>query len=326
MNLGILGAGRIAVIMAKTVRMMNENSIGDVKLYAVAARDLARAQKFAQENGVEKAFGSYEEMLQDPQLDLVYVATPHSHHMEHGLLCVEHGKAALVEKAFTGNTAQARKLLERAEEKNVLVTEAIWTRYQPMRKMINEVVESGIVGEARSITCNLNYAITEKERIVDPALAGGALLDVGVYTLNFAEMIFGRCDKIQACCQKSDRGVDVTDSITLFWNDGRMAIMTAGIDGIGNRQGLIYCTKGYIEIENINNPQEIRVFDEDYKCIKTIACPPQQTGYEYEVLECVACLKEGKTQCDSMPHDETLHVMELMDEARRQMGICYPFD
>lgn len=167
MKIGILGAGNIAVKMAKTVSGMK-----NVENYAVAARNLERAQAFAREIGVAKAYGSYEEMLTDPQIDLVYIATPHSHHYLHAKMCLEAGKNVLCEKAFTVNADQARKLFALAKEKNLLITEAIWTRYMPSRKMINEIIESGVIGEVTSVTANLNYTISNVERIRKPELAG----------------------------------------------------------------------------------------------------------------------------------------------------------
>nr|WP_295281109.1 Gfo/Idh/MocA family oxidoreductase [uncultured Blautia sp.] len=160
MKLGILGAGNIAVQMAKTVAGMK-----DAENYAVAARTLERAQAFAEKNGVSKAYGSYEEMLADPEVDLVYIATPHSHHYLHAKMCLEAGKNVLCEKSFTVNAEQARKLFALAKEKNLLITEAIWTRYMPSRKMIDDIIASGVIGEVTSLTANLNYAISEVERI-----------------------------------------------------------------------------------------------------------------------------------------------------------------
>ena len=186
MKIGILGAGGIAVQMAKTVAGMK-----DVENYAVAARSFERAQAFAEKYGFSKAYGSYEEMLADPQVDLVYIATPHSHHYLHAKMCLEAGKNVLCEKAFTVNADQARKLFTLAKEKNLLITEAIWTRYMPSRKMIDDIISSGVIGEVTAVTANLNYAISEVERIRKPELAGGALLDVGVYTINFASMVLG---------------------------------------------------------------------------------------------------------------------------------------
>lgn len=324
MNLGILGAGRIAATMADTLRKLNDSGNHTVRLYAVAARDLGRAQTFAMENGVERAYGSYEEMLEDPALDFVYIATPHSHHYGQIKLCADHGKHVLCEKAFTVNARQAQAALAYAEARGVLVTEAIWTRYQPMRQMISDVLSSGVIGTPTMLTANLCYPVTGKERIVRPELAGGALLDVGVYCLNFAEMVFGRAQGIQGSCTKGDTGVDLTDSITLTWPDGRMAVLNAGCNCLSDRQGIVYGTKGFLVVENINNPQGYKVYNDQYQLVEQVDCPPQLTGYEYEVLETADCIARGGLECPSMPHHETIHMMEVMDHLRAQMGIVYP--
>ena len=160
MKLGILGAGGIASTMAKTVAGMK-----DVEAYAVAARDLERARVFAQKYEVKKAYGSYEEMLADDEVGLVYIATPHSHHYLHAKMCLEAGKHVLCEKAFTVNAEQAQKLFDLAKEKKLLITEAIWTRYMPSRKMINDIIESGVIGEVTAVTANLSYTVSHVERI-----------------------------------------------------------------------------------------------------------------------------------------------------------------
>ena len=161
MNIGFIGAGRIANILAATMARME-----DVTLCAVAARDLERAQAFAAQHGFRKAYGSYEELLRDPEVELVYIDTPHSPHHSHMKLCIEHGKHVLCEKAFTLNAAQAREVAALAKEKGVYVAEAIWTRYMPSRRIINEVLASGIVGSITTLTCNLSYPVTYKERIL----------------------------------------------------------------------------------------------------------------------------------------------------------------
>lgn len=323
-RLGILGAGKIAHTMAKTVTMMNQQGNHQISLYAVAARSSERAEAFAQMYGIEKAYGSYEEMLADEAVQLVYIATPHSHHYAQAMQCLEHGKHVLCEKAFTVNASQANALISKARENGLLITEAIWTRYQPMRKMLLDLLDSGIIGTPRMLTANLCYAIEDKVRLTEPALAGGALLDVGVYPLNFAEMVFGRADDVKASCIKSDKGVDLCDSITLTWKDGKMAVLNAGMHCVSDRQGVIYGSKGFVMVENINNPQAFRVFDRNYQLIQEIPCPAQLTGYEYEVMEAAQCIETGKNQCPSMPHEETLHMMQLMDEIRRQFQLVYP--
>lgn len=322
----ILGAGNIARQMAETINQMNRTGNQGVTLYAVAARELEKAQKFAEAYGVEMAYGSYEEMLSDDRVQLVYVATPHSHHYQHVMMCLEHGKHVLCEKAFAANAAQAREMIRCAQEQSLLLTEAIWTRYQPMREMISQVVNSGVIGQPQMLTANLGYEMMGKERIVDPALAGGALLDVGIYPLNFAEMVFGTPDRVQAVAALSDQGVDLHDSMTLIWKDGRMAILNAGATCISDRMGVIYGTKGFVVVENINNPQSISVYDANYQLVERKECPKQLTGYEYEVEEAVACIESGKLECPSMPHRDTIQMMELMDEIRRQMGVRYPFE
>ena len=324
MKLGILGAGFIAHVMADTVRRMQAAGHGEVELYAVAAREEDRARDFARQYGMPRAFGSYEAMLQDPAVDFVYIATPHSHHYRHIKLCVDHGKPVLCEKAFTVNARQADDVLRRARARGVLVTEAIWTRYQPMRRMLDEVLQSGVIGRPQLLTANLGYAMTQNRRIVDPALAGGALLDVGVYALNFAEMVFGRADGVQGLCTKHETGVDLTDSITLTWADGRAAHLTAAANAVTDRYGAVYGTDGYLLVENINNPQKITVFDGHNRPVRELPCPSQLTGYEYELLETVRCLEQGLVECPSMPHAETVHMMEVMDHLRAQMGIVYP--
>ena len=324
MNLGILGAGRIAATMAETIRKLNDSGNHTVKLYAVAARDLGRAQTFAMENGAERAYGSYEEMLEDPTLDFVYIATPHSHHYQQIKLCADHGKHVLCEKAFTVNARQAQEALSYAKARGVLVTEAIWTRYQPMREKIAEALASGVIGQPTMLTANLCYPVTGKERLVRPELAGGALLDVGVYALNFAEMAFGRAQSVQGSCTKGETGVDLMDSMTLTWQDGKMAVLNAGCNCVSDRQGIVYGTRGFLVVENINNPQGYQVYDHQYRLVEQVDCPAQLTGYEYEVLETADCIARGLLECPSMPHSETIHMMEVMDHLRAQMGIVYP--
>lgn len=320
MKIGILGAGNIASKLAATMVKMQ-----DAECYAVASRSLEKAHAFAVQYGITKAYGSYEELVNDPDVELIYIATPHSHHFQHMKLCIEHGKHVLCEKAFTMNARQAQEIRLLAQKKNVLVAEAIWTRYMPSRKMINELVESGIIGKVSMLTANLCYVICHKERIIRPELAGGALLDVGVYPLNFALMHFGdKISKIESSVQHTETGVDGMETITLIYEDGRMASLTAGIYSRSDRKGIIHGDKGYLVVENVNNPQSISVFDTSDCLVKKLDVPEQISGYEYEVQECIDAIHAGKTECQSMPMADTIRVMELMDELRRQWEIVYP--
>lgn len=320
LKVGILGAGGIACAMAKTISQMPSACC-----FAIASRDLEKARKFAEKWGIKKAYGSYEEMLSDPGVDLVYVATPHSHHYPHVRLCLEHGKHVLCEKAFTVNAAQARELFRIAKDKRLLLTEAMWTRYLPMRGTINEVLRSGIVGKPWLLTANLGYMISDVERLKEPSLAGGALLDVGVYPLNFAAMVFGNDPvSIQGSAVLSDKGVDRQDSITLRYADGRMAVLNATMMGMSDRRGVIDCDNGMLEIVNINCPQELRVYNRERVLIASYRAPKCITGYEYEVEACIRALDAGGIECPLMLHAETVRMMEWMDGLRAQFGVRYP--
>lgn len=320
MKMGILGAGGIAGTMAGTIREMPQ-----VTSWAVASRSLEKAEKFAKEYGFEKAYGSYEELVSDPELDLIYIATPHSHHYEHIKLCLEHGKNVLAEKSFTQNAAQAKEVLAMAEEKGLLLTEAIWTRYMPMRKKLDEILASGVIGKPSSLYATLSYPIMDKERIHEPSLAGGALLDIGVYPINFASMVFGDDVKeVKASAVLTDKGVDGIIQINLIYRDGRMAVLHADANSASNREGAIYGEKGYIMVQNINNCEGIRVYNKNHELIAEYETPKQISGYEYEVEACMEAMEKGALECPQMPHSETILIMELMDSIRKQVGVIYP--
>lgn len=324
MRVGLLGAGNIAGTMAATLRGMKAGG-EDVELYAVASRSQDKAEAFAREQGVQKAFGSYADMLKDDKVDLVYVATPHSHHAEHMKLCIEHGKAILCEKAFTGNARQAEEILNLAEQKKIPLTEAIWTRYQPARKIMDDVIASGKIGEVKLVTSSLCYGIKDTRRIHDPALAGGALLDLGVYVLNFASMILGTdIQRMESSVQLLDSGMDAQETITLFYPNGVMANLMASVMAFGDRDCYVMGTEGWITTDNVNNPVNL-VLHKDGK-EEILPVPEQITGYEYEVRACQRMLAEGKLECEEMPHAETLRIMKLMDSLRKNWGVRYPFD
>lgn len=321
-KIGIIGTGWIAEKMAITLQ-----GIAEAEAYAVASRCRQTAEDFARQWGFSRAYGSYEEMLDDEQVELVYIATPHSHHYEHARMCLLKGKPVLCEKAFTANAHQAEELLSLAREKKLFITEAIWTRYMPLSRTINEILESGIIGRPLTLSANLGYPIGNRERLRQPALAGGALLDLGVYTLNFASMVFGtEIESITSACAKTDTGVDAQNSITLLYKDGRMAVLHSSMQSMTDRQGIISGEKGHLIVENINNPQRITVVTEDYQTIAVYDCPPQITGYEYQVYASIDALRQGLLESPYMPHAETLRIMRLMDGLRREWGVRYPAD
>lgn len=327
-NVAILGCGGIARTMAKTLRGMAEKD-GSVCLYAVAARDEARAHAFAQQEGFQKAYGSYEEMLADDGVQLVYVATPHSHHAEHMKLCLKYRRPILCEKAFTGNARQAKEALAQAERLGVFCTEAIWTRYMPSRRMIDELIAGGAIGDPIMLTANLGYSIAHVERMIRPELAGGALLDLGVYVLTFASMVFGTdVERIESSVVMADTGVDKRETINLYYRDGRSAELTAAFDCATDRRCVVYGTKGCLKVDNVNNPQVITIYEDPTSDTPTqvIPVPEQITGYEYQVYSCIRALEKGELECPEMPHAESIRMMEVMDRLRADWGVVYPFD
>lgn len=320
MKIGVLGTGGIVKMVVPTLKQLVQT-----ECYAIASRTEERAKEAAEEYGFEKAYGTYEELVADPEVELVYVATPHSRHYEDMKLCIEHGKPVLCEKAFTMNAGQAKEIKELAAMKGVFVAEAIWPRYMPSRKLIQDVLDSGAIGKVSTLTANLSYVISQNYRIVAPELAGGALLDVGVYGLNFALMHFGTdIERIESSVQFTETGVDGMESITIFYKDGRMAVLTHGIYARSDRKGIFYGDKGYMVVENINNPQSISVFDTEDNLLRRIDVPEQFSGYEYQFEECIDKIESGELESRSMPLDDSIFVMEVMDAIRKQWGLVYP--
>ena len=321
-RLGIIGAGWIAQKMVKALA-----PLGEVEVYAVGSRSYEKASAFAKEHAIPMAYGSYEELVSDPLVDLVYIATPHSHHYEHAMLALEHGKHVLVEKAFTANAAQASDLISTARAKGLFITEAIWTRYMHLSHKVREIMESGVIGEPRVLTATLCYMMEFKERIVRADLCGGALLDLGVYALNFARMYFGT-DIVRTVtnCHLGPTGMDMHESISLSYADGKMANLQAGALCLNDRQGIISGTEGYIRVDNINCPEVIEVY-RNYELVERYVKPDDMVnGYEYQVLECMRCIREGLLESPMMPHAETISIMKQMDELRKEWGVEYPYD
>ncbi len=321
-NVGIIGAGWIADKMGETLTGLNP----EMK-YAIASRDIDKARKFASHWGFKKAYGSYKELIDDPDVDLVYIATPHSHHFEHASMAIEAGKPVLCEKAFTANARQADALLNLAHKKGVFITEAIWTRYMPLSLQIKEIIDKGIIGEPRLLNASLCYYMEFKERILRPDLCGGALLDLGVYSLNFCRMYFGAdIAKTMSYCTKSNTGMDMHDVISLEYKDGRVANLQASTLCLCGRIGQICGTEGYIVVDNINCPASATIY-KDYKPVQVLKTPEGQiTGYEYQVTASFQAIEKGWLESPYMPHQETLDIMRQMDELRKEWGVVYPMD
>lgn len=321
-KVGIIGAGWIAEKMAEALAPLE-----DYCVYAIASRSIGKATEFAGRWNIPKAYGSYEDMVKDNDVDLVYIATPHSHHFPHAMLALNAGKPVLVEKAFTANAAEAEELIETARSKGLFITEAIWTRYMPLSHKVKEIMESGIIGKPRVITATLCYMMEFKERILRPDLCGGALLDLGVYALNFARMYFGT-DIVRTVsnCHIGPTGIDLQECISLSYADGKMANLQAGTLCLNDRQGIINGTEGYIRVDNINCPEVVEVY-RNYELVERYVKPEDMVnGYEYQVIEARRCIEAGLPESPMMPHQETLDIMKQMDGLRKEWGVVYPMD
>lgn len=322
LRVGIVATGWIAEKAAATLRDMN-----DCEAYAVGSRMKDRAEAFAEKWDIPKAYGSYAELIADPDVDLVYVATPHSHHFDVTREALLAGKACLVEKAFMANWHQAKEVVDLARRRRVFLAEAIWTRYQPVVNIVKGLIAEGRIGEPRLITATLGYSMGDKPRIMRPDLCGGALLDLGVYALNFVRMLTdGAIRIIDGHCVKSDTGMDLTNAITIILDDGILANVQSSACCVGDNIGVIAGPEGNLVIDNINNPQKITVNTHDRKFVEEICVPRQITGYEYQFQACRQALIEGRLETNEMPLDETLYIMRLMDDLRQKWDIRYPMD
>lgn len=344
MRVGFIGAGGIAQKMALTIRQLENrekvitamqqmqllgngegenaaNGIPKIECTAVAARDLERAELFARTYGFRKAYGNYEELLEDPEIDLVYIALPHSLHCRWTKAALMAGKHVLCEKAFALNENEAREMVDLAQEKKRLLAEAIWTRYMPSRRMINDIIESGEIGKIYTVSANLGYPVSMKERMIRSELGGGALLDLGVYPMNFASMVLGNdINGISASCVMDSHGVDGQNQIMVAYSEGKMASLFASMYTMTDRTGWIYGENGILEVQNINNPEAIRLYrhkeDRTPFVVREYEIPPQITGYEYEVVACALAIEKGSCECEEMPHSETLEIMRQLDHIR----------
>lgn len=322
MNIGVIGTGKIGARMAKTVAGME-----GVCVSAVAARDFEKTKTFADRYDIPRAYQNYAELLQDPDVDLVYIGTPHSMHFRHASDAIRAGKPVLCEKAFTVNAREAETLLALAREKRVFLTEAMWTRYMPWRQKVHELIDSGAIGEVRAVTANLGYKNDHIPRILELASAGGALLDLGVYTINFAVMFLGTgYTKVTSDVLLGETGVDLWNTETLSYPEGRMASLTSTVRVQTDRRGVVCGTKGWIAVDNVIRGENVRLFDENRKEAAVFPAMPEITGFEYQVRACEKALAEGRLECAEMPHADTLAVMRLMDSLRADWGLRYPME
>ena len=325
LRFAILGAGHIAEKMAATAAHLAAR--GEIRLAAVAARDGARAAAFAARFGFERSYGSYEELAADPAVDLVYVATPNTLHAPHARLCLEHGKHVLCEKPFTANAAEAESVLALARERGLFCGEAIWTRFLPASAAIGEALRAGRIGTPRLIEASFAVPIAGKERIREPALGGGALLDLGVYPIAFALLHFGEdYADVTGRATLLPTGVDDQCAFSLGWADGRIAAATCSATAAGGACARIVGTAGSIVVPELVRCQGFRIVPFGGGTPEEVSLPFECNGYEYELRAAARAIAAGLPECPEAPRSATLAAMRAMDALRAAWGVRFPSD
>lgn len=329
---GIIGPGAIVR------RFMNDlPHCEGVELAAVASRDLQKAAAFAKEFGFAKAYGSYQELVEDEAVDLVYVATPHPFHKEQAILCMQAGKSVLCEKPITVNQKEVEDMVQCARENQVFFMEAMWTRHFPVNLAVKQLIESGDLGRITLIKADfgfgqwVNHDVRNPDsRLYNMDLAGGALLDVGVYTVSYATWMKGEQPQtIKALSTKVNTGADGMTTCLFHFKDGTMAMLESSVMQTTKHDAYIYGEKGMIHIPDFWHPTHAMVIYNDGRPERAITDPYDaagRTGFGYEAQHAIHCIQQGLTQSDVMPWQDSIDVMNTLDRIRREIDLVYPFE
>lgn len=322
-NWGIIGPGRIAHKFAQDL-----TGLKNARLHAVASRSLERAQAFAGEYGASHVFGSYEEILECSDLDIVYIATPHTGHCAYTIKCLEAGIPVLCEKPFAMNLAEAEKMIETARRRRVFLMEAIWTRFMPKIRQAADWISEGAIGEVISVKADFGFPapMNPEGRLFNPDLGGGALLDIGIYPAFLNLLFLGYPSKITAVAHFSDTGVDDEVAATLEYPAGQMGHIHATIRNRTKTEAFIHGTKGVIHFHpHWFRPGNLSLIPEGDRP-QDVYFETAGNGYQFEAEECMHCLDAGKPESDLLPLSFSLDLMRLLDAIRKEIGLVYPAD
>ncbi len=319
---GILGAGGIAHKFATGLTVLP-----DAQLIAVGSRTQQNADQFADQFNIPQRHASYEALANDPEVDAIYVATPHPFHKENSILCLNAGKAVLCEKPFTINTAESEAVIQVAREKKLFLMEAMWTRFLPAIVKAHELIASGAIGEVRMLNADFGFrtSVNEDGRLFNLALGGGALLDVGIYPLSLASSLFGSPTQIVSAADIGTTGVDEQAAMVLKYAEGQLALLSTATRTNTAHEALIYGTDGSIRIPDWWHAQQV-ILTTNGKPPQVFDVPHDGNGYGHEAAEVARCVRAGKLESDTMSLDETLAIMRTMDTIRSQWGLRYPSD
>ena len=318
---GILGTGAIARRFVRGLRLLPE-----AEVLAVGSRSEASAAKFADKRDIPRRHASYDDLASDPDVDVVYIATPHPFHAENATLCLEAGKAVLCEKPFSVNAAEAERVVELAREKGLFIMEGMWTRFFPLMEELRRLVSEGAIGEVRMLNVDFGFraGLDPASRLFDQKLGGGALLDVGVYCVSFASMVLGQPSESVGLPHLGETGVDEQASIVLEHEGGRLANLAIGIRTTTPQEATIMGTEGYLRIHAPWWRPKLMTISSPGAEDETVEAPVSGNGFNYEAAEVMRCLEAGKTESDVMPLDETVSIMRTMDGIRAAWGLRYP--
>jgi len=318
---GILGSGRIAHKFAEGLKVLP-----DAKLEAVASKTEGKAESLGKMFGVKNIYNNYEDLVKIPSVNVIYIATTHNFHYENALLCLNNGRPVLCEKPFTLNAIQAEELIKTARNNKLFLMEAMWTRFLPCIVKLNELLDKGILGEIRHFKADfgIRQKLDPNGRSFNPDLGGGSLLDLGVYPISFARMIYKQSpSKIKSSAYIGETGVDEKSCYLFEYENGQTAMLSSSNRLIMPHNASIFGTKGYLEIPNFYHPSKM-ILKLEGKGKKTIKIHFKSTGYNYEARETMSCLNAGKIESEIMPLDETLEIMKTMDILRSQWYFKYP--
>ncbi|RYG04011.1 MAG: Gfo/Idh/MocA family oxidoreductase [Chitinophagaceae bacterium] len=323
---GILGAGRIARKFANDLKYVE-----GARLYAVGARTADSAHEFAIEFADVKEYDSYKKLVSDPEVDAIYVATPHGFHHEHVMLCLEHGKAVLCEKAFAINTREAKEMIALAQSKKVFLMEALWTKFNPHYLKTMALIRSGKIGKVKSLHANFGFKPFEPvpQRLFDPLLGGGTLLDIGIYNVFIALSVLGRPDVIEATAELSDKGIDMQLSVLFKYKGGEQAQLFSSFYTDLSNECDICGEEGRIRMGTRFFAPDTSITYYEGKPDTAEVIPyhrEQGFGYQYEARHVQECLTGGLIESPVVTWNDTIVQMEVMDEIRKLIGVSYPKD
>lgn len=319
-NWAIMGAGNISSTFATAL-----NGMDNTKLLAVASRDLDRGKKFADRFHIERAYGSYEDMVKDPDIDVIYIGTPHTEHKSNAELCINNGKSVLCEKPFTINSEETKYLIDLAHEKQVFLMEAMWTKFLPVTKQLRSWIAENRIGKVKKIEVSFGFQreYDETKRLYNINLGGGALLDVGVYHITYAIHIMNQLpNQVLTTALFGANGIDIQNSVVLRF-DETIAMLSSGITANVGKDAIIIGETGKIVVPNFWMADEMNLYNNEGELVENYREEKRNNGYEFEAEEVNSCLRAGKLESDIIPLNDTLRIMEIMDSIRNEWGLKY---